>query len=118
MKSDSEKNEIGFELNLLFEGHKQPIEAFTELGKIFEALYEFYKWMLNHISREASFYLNLENLEYSSIKTWIAQILRSIPDDAIEDLSIRKLFGSFLLKAKYLFLKKLDIFERDLQCYQ
>jgi hypothetical protein len=97
-----------FEVNLLFKENKQPFETFTELGKIFESIYEFDRWILSHINRDATVSYRLEDIEYSSIKTKIAQFLRSIPDDAIKNLSLRNLIGNFLLKVKYLFLKKLE----------
>src|SRR4051812_14627761 len=105
---ESNIEEIGFELNLLFEKEKAPVEAFNELGNIFQAIYDFDKWMLTHIDREANVQYSLQDIEYSSIRTKIAQILRAIPDDAIRNLDWKSLIGNFLLKAKYLFLKKLE----------
>src|SRR6478609_2872938 len=98
-----EKNleDQNFELNLLFEKEKAPVDAFNELGNIFQSIYDFDKWMLSHIDREASVQYSLRDIEYSSIKTKIAQLLRAIPDDAIKTLDWKSLIGNFLLKAKY-----------------
>jgi hypothetical protein len=51
---------------------------------------------------------SLEALEYGSIKTKIAQIIREIPDEPIKEFDWKKLIGHFLLKLKYKVLNYLE----------
>lgn len=44
-----EKIDYSFELNLNFEGHKDPAEAFKQIGKMFEKLFEIDKFVLYNI---------------------------------------------------------------------
>ena len=97
-----------FELNLLFDGNKQAVDVFNELGNIFQSIHEFDKWILSHIDSGASVYYTIEGIEFGSIRTRLAQFLRAIPDDAIKTLDWKALVGNLLLKTKYLILKALE----------
>ena len=48
----------------------------------------------------------LEDVERGSIKLWLKNVLKSIPDSAIEDLEYKKIIGHYLVKAKYYVLQK------------
>jgi hypothetical protein len=97
-----------FELNLLFEGQKEPAAAFLQLSEAFQFLYYFDKWVLSALGESDAIEYSITNLEYSSIRSFIAQILRAVPDKAIEELDWKKMVGALLLKAKYRFLKYLE----------
>ena len=97
-----------FELNLLFDGNKQAVDVFNELGNIFQSVHEFDKWILSHIDSGAFVYYTIEGIEFGSIRTRLAQFLRAIPDDAIKSLDWKALVGNLLLKTKYLILKALE----------
>lgn len=43
----------------------------------------------------------LDELEKGSIKVWLKQTLKVIPDSAIEDLSVKKILGHYLVIAKH-----------------
>jgi len=97
-----------FQLNLLFKGEKNPYEAFEELKDIFQSLSFLDETYLASIDSGLRLDYSLQSLEYSSIKTWIAQRIREIPDEAIKDFDWQKLVGHFCLKLKYLVLKYLE----------
>jgi hypothetical protein len=52
--------------------------------------------------------LVVEDLEKSSLKIFLKNVLRGIPDDALKDVEVRKLIGHYLVKAKYAALRWLD----------
>lgn len=97
-----------FQLNLLFKGEKNPYEAFEELKDIFQSLSFLDETYLASIDSGLRLDYSLQSLEYSSIRTWIAQRIREIPDEAIKDFDWQKLVGHFCLKLKYLVLKYLE----------
>jgi hypothetical protein len=44
--------------------------------------------------------LLLEDIETGSLKTWLRNRLEEVPDEAIQDLSWKKVVGSYLVKGK------------------
>lgn len=50
----------------------------------------------------------LEDVEVGSLKVWLRNLLRGVPDEAIKDFEWKKAVGHYLLKAKYLALKFCD----------
>jgi hypothetical protein len=100
--------EENFNLNLLFEGKKEPFEAFNVMGGVFQALSNLDALFLSSIDNELQIQYALEDLKFSSIKSWIRQFIEDIPDDAIGDFDWKKLVGHFLLKLKYLTLSYLQ----------
>lgn len=102
-----ENNSQEFELNLLFNGQKHPADAFSSISENFQTLYYYDKWVLSSISDLVDVEYSITNLQYSSIKSRIAQLITIIPDDAIAELDWKKMVGAILLKAKYRLLKYL-----------
>ncbi|WP_419800776.1 hypothetical protein [Mucilaginibacter sp.] len=103
-----ELNNENFQLNLLFEGEKNPSEAFDELKDVFQALSALDEVYIASIANGIHCDYSIQSIEYSSIKTWIAQRIREVPDEAIKEFDWKKLVGHFLLKLKYLVLKYLE----------
>jgi|GEM_PF-5002356 len=97
-----------FKLNLLFDGEKNPSEAFNELKDIFYALSLLDKLFLSSIDSQLECDYSLQFLEYGSIKTWVAKRIREIPEQAIKDFDWKKLVGHFLLKLTHLVLRYLE----------
>lgn len=52
--------------------------------------------------------LFLEDVETGSIKAWIAEVLHSTDDDALKSGDWKKVLGTYLVKAKYLVLNRLE----------
>jgi len=101
-------NSEDFELNLLFKERKSPVEAFNELRDIFKAFSDIDKLFVSNIDKSLTLEYSLEDVEFGSIRTRIAHILKEIPDEAIKDFDWKKLLGHFLLKLKYIILKALE----------
>lgn len=103
-----ELQDENFELSLLFKDSKEPIEAFGEFKNFFESLISLDDIYLKSISPGSKSGYILQSLEFSSIKTWILQILKNTPDEAIKDLDWKKLLGIYLVKLKYRIIKYLE----------
>jgi hypothetical protein len=105
------ENSVGFdfELTLNFEGHKNPSEAFEQMARMYEKLIAIDKFILYSILPNASIEYELTGIEFSSIKSKIAQFLRSIPDDILKDIADpKKLFGHALVAIKYQILRAIE----------
>lgn len=63
-----------------------------------------------HLELETA--LVVEDLQKSSLKIFLRNVLRGIPDDALKEADIKKLIGHYLLKAKYAAIRWLDELER------
>lgn len=99
---------LEFELSFLFKERKEIFSSLDTLREFYEVLYDFDKFLINSIHRGGLPYYSLNNIEYSSIRTRVAQIVRGIPDDALKKTDWKIELGEFLLKAKYWLLKHLE----------
>lgn len=99
-------NEFDFELDLMFSGQKNPVEAFNQIAKMYEKLLSIDKQVLYNILPSAKLEYELIDLEYSSIKSKVNQLLKSLPDDVLKDiLNPGKLFGHLLVYVKKRLIK-------------
>ena len=98
--------DFDFELDLIFSGQKNPVEAFGQIAKMYEKLLTIDQQILYNILPSAKLEYELIDLEYSSIKSKVNQILKSIPDDVLKDiLNPAKLFGHLLVYIKKRLIK-------------
>jgi hypothetical protein len=95
-----------FELDLIFEAHKNPAIAFAQIAKMYEKLLSIDEQILYNILPDAKLEYQLVDLEYSSIKSKINQILKSVPDDILKDITNPgKLIGHLLVYVKHRLIK-------------
>ncbi|MFT6090781.1 hypothetical protein [Sulfitobacter sp.] len=64
-----------------------------------------------HIGLETA--LVVEDLQKSSLKIFLRNVLRGLPDEALKDGDVKKLIGHYLFKAKYAAIRWLDEPEND-----
>jgi hypothetical protein len=100
--------ELQFEINLLFEEDKNAIAAFIQLTNIFEVLNDFDKAVVRNIGLNYSSEYGLNDIEFSSIRTKLVQLLKATPDEILKNLDIKKTIGYFLVKIKYWLIKLLE----------
>lgn len=78
-----------------------PARIFRSLSEIINAFQYVDRALIKSIDPGIEPTLLLEDVEAGSILVWLKHILRSIDDEALKELSVRKLIGSYLVKAKY-----------------
>lgn len=103
----AQADDLIFEVNLLFKESKNAIEAFSQIIKFYEVLNDFDKAVVRNIGQSFIPEYGLEGVEFGSITTKLSQLLKSIPDELIKDLEIKKSIGYFLVKVKYWLIKVL-----------
>jgi len=98
-----------FDLNLNFTGFKNPSEAFKQIGNMYDKLMEIDRFVLYNVLPSAKIDYELIDIGYGSLKSKVAQVLRSIPDDVIKDvLNPQKLIGHTLVYIKHRILKAIE----------
>lgn len=103
-----ENEEQFFELNYLFEDKKDIFQSLKNVEALYHTLHDFDRLVIKHIFKESNVEYILVDLEYSSFKTKVEQIIKSIPDELLKKPDIKTLVGILLIKLKYWLLKKLN----------
>ena len=98
-----------FEIYVQFERQTQtPQRVFKAVADLITAFGKLDELLAQVVLPELHADLILDDVEAGSIKSKLATLLRSIPDEAIKNFDWKKLVGHFLLKAKYKMLKFLE----------
>ncbi len=106
---NNNKVDFDFELDLKFQNPKNPVEAFVQIAKLYEKFLAIDEQILYNILPNAQLEYELVDLEYSSIKTKVIHILKSIPDEILKDiLNPTKLIGHLLVIAKSRLIKAIE----------
>lgn len=87
-------------------GSPNPSRIFTAMSAIIDSFQQLDKDLVKYIDNKIETVMLLEDVETGSLKTWLGNFLRGIPDDAIRDFDWKKIVGHYLLKAKYIVLDK------------
>lgn len=85
-----------------------PSRVFKSMASLIESFEQFDKDLVKHIDNKIETVLILEDIEKGSLKTILANALRKVPDNAIQDGDYKKIIGHYLLKAKYITLNILE----------
>lgn len=85
-----------------------PSRIFESMSLLIKAFEQLDSDLVKHLDGKIEAVLLLEDVEKGSLKTLLSSLIRGIPDEALEDGSIKKLIGHYLLKAKYIILNKME----------
>jgi len=89
-------------------GAPNPSRIFSAMSMLIQSFEAFDKDLVSHIGNNIDTVMVLEDIEIGSLKTWLAQVIKKIPDSAIEDLDWKKAIGHYLVKGKYILLNNLE----------
>lgn len=87
---------------------ERPSRIFESMASIIKSFEQFDKDMVRHLDSKIETVLLLEDIEKGSLRTILSNILKKIPDNALEDFDLKKAIGHYLLKAKYIMINKLE----------
>ncbi len=88
---------------------ENPSRVFEAMASLIKAFQDFDKDLIKTFDNKIETVLLLEDIEISSLKTWLANVLRGVPDEAVKDLNWKKAVGHYLVKAKYIVVKLLEL---------
>lgn len=84
-----------------------PEKVFFGIGKLIESFQYLDSQLVHCVDSNIRAEIVLDNVEKGSIKLWLANVLRSIDDDAVLSGDYKKAIAPFLVKGKYYILGKL-----------
>lgn len=90
------------------EGHGSAARVFDIASGIVRAFEDLDRVLTSTVDSHISTDLIIEDVEKSSLKVWLRNVLQSSDDQAIKELNWKKLVGKYLLDAKYIALEWLD----------
>lgn len=103
---NSQESDYTYELYLDFQkAEGDPSRIFHAMGGLIDALSSLDRDVGQLLSVHYEPQIVLEDLSTGSIRAWLGEIIKEMPDDALRNLEVKKIVGHFLLKAKYLIVK-------------
>jgi hypothetical protein len=103
------RDRVSFAIKVDFvRGVGDPSRPFRTMVSLMDALNRFDRELVRSVDLSIEPLLLLEDIEASSIKSWVATVLRSTDDTAMRSGDWKKVVGDYLVKAKYTLLEKLD----------
>jgi hypothetical protein len=87
---------------------ERPSRVFETMANLIKSFEELDKDLIKSIDSKIEPVVMLENVETGSIKAWLSSVLKGLPDDAVKDLNWKKVVGTYLVKAKYIIINKID----------
>lgn len=87
---------------------ENPARVFQTMMNLIKAFEDFDKDLFRSIDNKIEPVIILEDIEAGSIKTWLANVIKNIPDESLKDLDWKKGLGHFAVKAKYIIINKLE----------
>lgn len=101
-------NELEYSIKLEYMEHSShPAEVFHAMGDLIESMKRLDDALLDSLPYQVTSKIVLEAVETGSIITKLSTFLENIDDEALKELSIKKLIGSFLVRGKYKALQAL-----------
>lgn len=95
-------------LKIDYDENSSAAHAFEMAAKLIHALEDLDRVLSQSISRELSTALIVEDLEKSSLKIFLKNVVEGLPDEALKDGDLKKFVGHYLLKGKYAAIRWLD----------
>ena len=98
----SRNSESSFSLLLKFDPlQESPSSLFRSAAQFADAFQTLDNAATHSIDGHIITSLAILGFEDGSLRTWFASILRSIDDEALKDLDLKKLIGAYLVRVKY-----------------
>lgn len=87
---------------------ENPSRVFRAMSGLIDSFQDIDKHLVKSIDVRIEPVLMLEDIEAGSIKTWLSNILKGIPDESLFNLNWRPIVGQYLVKAKYIIVNFLE----------
>src|SRR6185437_10177083 len=89
-------------------GTPDPARVFRSMTALIESFQRLDKELVQTIDLNIEPVLILEDIEASSLRTWLRSVVTSVDDSALKEGDWKKVIGSYLYKAKHIIVNKLD----------
>jgi hypothetical protein len=99
--------DFGIEVSFAL-GTPDPSRVFRSMTALIESFQSFDRELVQTIDVKIEPVLLLEDIEIGSLKTWLRNAISSVDDSALRDGDWKKVVGAYLLRSKYILVRKLD----------
>lgn len=89
-------------------GSGNPSRVFRSMSELIDSFQEIDKTLVGSVDVNIQPVLLLEDIEVGSIKAWLQNLLKLIPDDAAYNMDWKPIVGQYLVKAKKLMVNFLE----------
>jgi len=86
----------------------KPERVFRTMSDLISSFQEFDTAAASSIDSKIEPILMLEDIEVGSLRTWLSNSLKKVPDDAIKALDWKQIVGAYLVRGKYILINWLD----------
>lgn len=87
---------------------RNPSRVFRAMSDLIDACQEVDTYLIHTIDSKIEPVLLLENIEASSIKTWLRQLIEAVDDESLNRGDFKATLGRYLVKSKYQIINFLD----------
>jgi len=106
---DKQKIKADFCIEVDFNKNSEnPSRVFRCMSDLIETFQQIDQTFVRSIDIQIETALILEDIETGSLKTWLINTLEAVNDDALKNIDWKPLVGQYLVKAKYIILKKIE----------
>lgn len=104
-----DEKDLAFALKIEFvKDSKDPARVFRCMSGMIQAFSEFDLHVAKTIDIETSPILLLQDIETGSLVTWLKNSLKGIPDEALQNFELKRIFGQFLYESRESFVDWLE----------
>jgi hypothetical protein len=89
-------------------GTPDPARIFRSMTSLIDSFQHFDKDLIQVIDVQIDPILLLEDIEAGSLRTWLRNLISTVDDSALKDGDWKKIVGAYLLRAKYILVKRLE----------
>ena len=89
-------------------GAERPSRIFQAMSQLIESFQSIDLDLARSLAADIEPLAVLEEVEAGSIRAWLSVVLRSVDDEALRELSAKKLIGSYLVKGKQMIVEFLE----------
>lgn len=86
----------------------KPEQIFLGIAKLIEGFQYTDRELVGCIAKEIEPVIMLDDVEQGSIRMILRSVIESLPDEGLERCDVKRIIGTFLVKAKYAILKAMD----------
>lgn len=103
------QTESDFCIEIKFDkGTENPSRVFKTMSNLIESFQAIDHDLIIPIDSKIEPVLLLEDIESSSLRAWLINKVKNMPDNILKEGEVKKVIGHYLVKAKYIIIKMLD----------
>jgi|688.fasta_scaffold495408_1 hypothetical protein len=87
---------------------RKPSRVFETMSNLIKAFEVFDDSLVKHLDNKIETTILLEDIEIGSLRAWLANKLRGIPEEALKELDWKKAVGHYLNQGRYILLNVLE----------